>query len=328
LETCISVSQSRKFPLVDFIDTPGLVDGNVDYPFDVKECIKYLATHADLIMVFLDPMTQALCSRTMDVVQALSKENGDKMMYIMTKIDTIPKKGDLHKVLVQIIQNLFMHIPPQHGLDVPTIFIPQDGQDPEDAPNSENNQLSNVCDDISKALMQKVQDNLKSLEGHCKEIQETAVLEMQKEKENQVKRLSNKKMSMYFSVVAWMFPCISFFFVLAAFDELLPSDVTSNEYAVPFLAVVNGIFEPLILLLPSDLTGRAKFMGGIVVVFSTLLFLAGIFKSRAEAIKVRTEAEMARLKSHGPDMERILAARNKMQQQYIDVFAKKDFSEE
>jgi hypothetical protein len=38
LFTEISTSRERSFPLVDFIDTPGLVDGDMTYPFDVQVC--------------------------------------------------------------------------------------------------------------------------------------------------------------------------------------------------------------------------------------------------------------------------------------------------
>eukprot|EP00741_Cyanophora_paradoxa_P002408 tig00000076_g2333.t1 len=50
--TEISESKERLFGLVDFIDTPGLVDGNLSYPFDVDEVILWLASVVDLIFVF------------------------------------------------------------------------------------------------------------------------------------------------------------------------------------------------------------------------------------------------------------------------------------
>lgn len=65
------------------LDTPGLVDGCVTYPFDVNRAILELAQLADLILVFLDPIGQALCSRTMDVVKALNDRGyHDKMRYV------------------------------------------------------------------------------------------------------------------------------------------------------------------------------------------------------------------------------------------------------
>ena len=63
--TEFSTSTEKNFPLVEFIDTPGLTDGTLKYPFDVDEVICELAEHATMIMVFLDPIGKALVSRCM-----------------------------------------------------------------------------------------------------------------------------------------------------------------------------------------------------------------------------------------------------------------------
>ena len=63
LVTEISTSEEKNFPLVEFIDTPGLTDGTLKYPFDVDQVIYELAEHATMIMVFLDPIGKALVSR-------------------------------------------------------------------------------------------------------------------------------------------------------------------------------------------------------------------------------------------------------------------------
>lgn len=42
LNTEISTSKQKKFSLVTFIDTPGLVDGDMKYPFDVNQSILWL----------------------------------------------------------------------------------------------------------------------------------------------------------------------------------------------------------------------------------------------------------------------------------------------
>jgi hypothetical protein len=77
---------------VTFVDTPGLVDGDMKYAFEIDKALELLgrcaarghglgqghATEApgptvtgqsaDLILVFFDPMGQALCKRTLDIV--------------------------------------------------------------------------------------------------------------------------------------------------------------------------------------------------------------------------------------------------------------------
>ena len=50
LTTEISTSKQKKFSLVTFVDTPGLVDGDMKYAFDVDESILWLGEfwiHAD-----------------------------------------------------------------------------------------------------------------------------------------------------------------------------------------------------------------------------------------------------------------------------------------
>jgi len=42
LSTEISTSKQKKFSLVTFVDTPGLVDGDMQYPFNVNEAILWL----------------------------------------------------------------------------------------------------------------------------------------------------------------------------------------------------------------------------------------------------------------------------------------------
>lgn len=42
LMTEISTSKQKKFSLITFVDTPGLVDGDMKYPFDVDESILWL----------------------------------------------------------------------------------------------------------------------------------------------------------------------------------------------------------------------------------------------------------------------------------------------
>lgn len=47
--TEISTSKQKKFSLVTFIDTPGLVDGEMNYPFDVEKAIKFLGNLLKLL---------------------------------------------------------------------------------------------------------------------------------------------------------------------------------------------------------------------------------------------------------------------------------------
>ena len=54
--TEISTSKQKQFNLITFIDTPGLVDGDMKYPFDVNTSILWFGDISDLIFVFFDPI--------------------------------------------------------------------------------------------------------------------------------------------------------------------------------------------------------------------------------------------------------------------------------
>ena len=47
----ISTSKQKKFSLVTFVDTPGLVDGDMVYPFDVNSAITWLGTSLDIVLL-------------------------------------------------------------------------------------------------------------------------------------------------------------------------------------------------------------------------------------------------------------------------------------
>ena len=54
INTEISTSKQKKFTLVTFVDTPGLVDGDMKYPFDVNKAIRWLGKlNGDPILFFL-----------------------------------------------------------------------------------------------------------------------------------------------------------------------------------------------------------------------------------------------------------------------------------
>lgn len=49
---------------------------------------------ADLIFVFFDPMGQALCKRTLNIVEKLSEKCGDKLMFYLSKADEAGSETD------------------------------------------------------------------------------------------------------------------------------------------------------------------------------------------------------------------------------------------
>jgi GTPase Era involved in 16S rRNA processing len=91
LSVTTSTSTARNFENVVFVDTPGLADGNLQYKFDVDEVYMWLARHCDLILVFLDPIGMALCSRTNTFLKRLHQEG------LQTEVKYYLTKGDIFK---------------------------------------------------------------------------------------------------------------------------------------------------------------------------------------------------------------------------------------
>ena len=66
-----STSTAKDFRNIIFIDTPGLADGNLKYKFDIEKTLMWIADHCDIVLVFFDPQGQALCKRTMMLIDEL-----------------------------------------------------------------------------------------------------------------------------------------------------------------------------------------------------------------------------------------------------------------
>ncbi|WIA39674.1 hypothetical protein OEZ86_005739 [Tetradesmus obliquus] len=170
LFTEITTSTERSFACVDFVDTPGLVDGDMKYPFPVKDSIMWMADHVDLILVFFDPVSQATCKRTMEVVEQLNNTHHlEKIHYFMSKADEVTDERDRQRVLIQITQNLATRIRNSHAFNLPTFYLPHedDGGLPCGIPNA----IEDVCGEIDKAINQTVQKTLRQLKADCATIQ-------------------------------------------------------------------------------------------------------------------------------------------------------------
>lgn len=125
VSTEITTSKQKQFNLVTFIDTPGLVDGDMKYPFDVDRAILWFGEIADLIFVFFDPIGQALCKRTLNIVEKLNEKHGSKIRFYLSKADEAGSDADRQKVLMQVVQELCKR--PglnKAGFEMLTIFVP------------------------------------------------------------------------------------------------------------------------------------------------------------------------------------------------------------
>lgn len=167
LSTEISTSKQKKFPLVTFVDSPGLVDGDMCYPFDVNKSILWLSELCDLVFVFFDPIGQALCKRTLNIVEEISSKHPERMRFYLSKADEAGHESDRQRVMMQIVQELCKR--PglnKTGFDMPTIYVPN--------PNKQVrcvNQIEEVCKDVEKTINQTIQNTLNSLEKDCDSIE-------------------------------------------------------------------------------------------------------------------------------------------------------------
>ena len=122
-----SPSTARNFPNMVFIDTPGLADGGLQYKFDVEEVLLWFTRHCDLVLVFLDPIGQALCQKTNKLVKRLMEEQDHaEVRFYMTKGDMFKSEEDRSKCMCQITQTLSSTIKPAHGFQMPLIYVPEE----------------------------------------------------------------------------------------------------------------------------------------------------------------------------------------------------------
>ncbi|XP_064392278.1 uncharacterized protein LOC135339954 [Halichondria panicea] len=161
LDTQVSTSKQKKFNLVTFIDSPGLVDGDMNYPFDVNEAIIMLGNTVDLIFVLFDPLGQALCKRTLNILEELSKQNSGKLKLFLSKADTAGLEKDRQRVLIQITQEICKR--PglnKAGFDMPAIFVPTLAEKSSKC----ENQIEELCLEIENTINRSIQNTLNTLE--------------------------------------------------------------------------------------------------------------------------------------------------------------------
>ncbi|KAF4657042.1 hypothetical protein FOL47_008629 [Perkinsus chesapeaki] len=146
--------------MLDIIDTPGLADGGLEYPYDVVNAIEFFGKEADLILVFLDPLGQALCNLTCEVVCELFRKYPSKMKFCLTKVDTVPTDQDLLKVSNQVTQSLTSRLGVIHAFDLMPIYIG-------DSKSSRVNRLDEVSLAVKQCVEWRVQASLSVLQSDC-----------------------------------------------------------------------------------------------------------------------------------------------------------------
>lgn len=202
LSTEICTSRQKRFSLVTFVDSPGLVDGDMKYPFDVDEVILWLGNLCDLILVFFDPMGQALCKRTLNIVESLNEKQGDRLRFYLSKADEAGGESDRQRVMMQIVQELCKRPGLNKcGFDMPTIYIPNPNK-----PSRCVNQIEEVCRTIEKTINQTVQTTLNSLERDCELISEAITETLNNDRQTSLENRRSRCKSCFLTLLGFCIP--------------------------------------------------------------------------------------------------------------------------
>lgn len=326
----VITSKIRETANVEFIDTPGLIDGFCHYPFDVNDIICKLGDSADLILVFLDPIGQALCARTMKVVRHMEYDQGlsSKMHYYLTKADTVPiKGGGLTKVAVQIATDLSPHIKNTHGFGIQHIWIPQEDTDQSRA-LPEMNDLGKLLTVISDSVNDKVQGNINKARDDCDRLLEKLEVTLARQRKN----VADRRTWLFYQIL--LFPwllvlgSLSFFDVLVSIESKLPASMTK----APFMQSLYGFVKPTLLAYAHGLqsldigfdTLQQRLLAVSVSFFVASLLLQ-FFKCRRRGLKTLEPKDIDALRLHRVRLAAIKEEVSALEKANVRAVAAPDF---
>uniref|UniRef100_A0A8C9UWZ9 Si:ch211-11k18.4 n=1 Tax=Scleropages formosus TaxID=113540 RepID=A0A8C9UWZ9_SCLFO len=270
--TEICTSRQKRFSLVTFVDTPGLVDGDMKYPFDVDQAILWLGKLCDLILVFFDPMGQALCKRTLNIVEKLNESQGDKLRFYLSKADEAGTDSDRQRVMMQIVQELCKRPGLNKcGFDMPTIYIPNSNKSSRCV-----NQIDEVCKTIEKTINQTVQNTLNTLEKDCEVISQAIVDTLTADRLSSVENRRSWCKGCFLGLLGFCMPLLLVAVLLlgSVLKEVLKSALGQSISDVLLFYLVST--RPII---PCSMSLQQQLycFGGLILLSFTLLFLARLF---------------------------------------------------
>ncbi|EFJ52292.1 hypothetical protein VOLCADRAFT_86572 [Volvox carteri f. nagariensis] len=199
----------------------------MSYPFNVQDAIIWMADHVDLILIFFDPIGQATCKRTMEVVERLN--NGphlEKIHYFMSKADAVDKEHDRQRVLIQITQNLATKIRNSHAFNLPTFYLPRD----DDVPCTIPNAIEDVCKEIDKAINMTVQKNLRQLKGDCERIEKRIGEVREQDTARRASNVQRTMQGMLLSLLTLVAAGVMGVLVFARFVDTLCADALLGDH--------------------------------------------------------------------------------------------------
>lgn len=274
--TEISTSKQKKFSLITFIDTPGLVDGDMKYPFDVNKSILWIGENiADLIFVFFDPIGQALCKRTLNIVEKLCEKNAERMKFYLSKADEAGHESDRQRVMMQIVQELCKRPNLNRtGFEMPTIYVPTLGKQSRCV-----NQIEEVCKEIEKTINATIQNTLNQLEKDCNEIAEAIDEKIRLDDEARSYNLKAKSRRCLFYMIGLFIPVIFLanFLAVGLSDDILYT--TLGKEGTAFLRHYTSPISTMWTVVPEIYHGHFV---GVLVFFTLLLLLLAHLSSKTK----------------------------------------------
>ncbi|KAL8571529.1 hypothetical protein ACOMHN_056824 [Nucella lapillus] len=282
LTTEISTSKQKKFSLVTFVDTPGLVDGDMKYPFDVNKSILWLGDLADLIFVFFDPIGQALCKRTLNLVEHLNEKHADRMRFYLSKADEAGHESDRQRVMMQIVQELCKRPGLNRtGFDMPTIYVPNMNQRGSRCAN----QIEEVCKDVEKTIKQTVQNTLNSLERDCDQISQIVDEKLREDSAQASRNLRARVRGLCYSLLGMVLPLL----LLATFLISTSHSFLTSLLGGELMVVIDTYMGPLSSMWRKVPADYSNYVIGGILVLAVLMLLIAKFTSRTAPTLTRKQ---------------------------------------
>eukprot|EP00899_Mesostigma_viride_P020512 jgi/Mesvir1/28462/Mv15884-RA.2 len=328
LETEISTSKERNFSCIEFVDTPGLVDGSVQYPYPVEDCIVWLANHTDMILVFLDPMGKGLCERTMSVVEKLNKQHHEKMQFYMSKADEVADEKDRQRVLIQITQNLISRLhTSSHAFNLPTIYVPREESSHNGRTNNIPNAIEDLSQEITKCINMTVQKNLTNLKEDCNRVVARIIEVQQEQAEKRRRNAARGRYGVALMLLSWLVAAlwlgVSFLKLCAAVERV--ETVVMRILPVQLMAAVRDDLQHGI----SSMRDHQKLMGLLYTewcgyLLALFLVLLVAMKVVWRGVPVVSKAELAKLSNQKKYVEGLSAIREDLYKHYFQQLASAD----
>lgn len=288
-----------------FVDTPGLVDGEMEYPFDVDEALLWLGRLADCILIFFDPIGQALCRHTLDLVERMHKEaaasNPRKLRFYLSKADQAGTDVDRQRVLVQITQNLCRR-PGLNNIasEIPAIHIPnmldQNKGKPSalDIPTRLTNQIDDVVEYIDDTINQMVQNSLNQFKDDCKTILKKIDEKIDADVQIKASNKRNRIQFLAFGLLATCVPLLALLWAVGYFGQLICDTLLGDKTLGLIFAHIHERIDDFRAVIPAAVAKNTLTVFGIIVL--SFLMSAWYWYSIKPALKSQDIAELKKSK--------------------------------